>query len=215
MNLNGEKVFTFMAGMILGGTIGYLVAEVLVDRMEYGPYFPDEVKDTKKDKEDMEDVVVLKRPVMKSEKKALSELVRPYAEAFDIEGGIKEVRIIQLEEAQKYDTTIVKYYPVDSTFAYNDDEIVEDPNYLFGPNAHLHFGESSDDPDVVYIMNHKNSEVYEIVNLGPSAAYKDLVLGLLEPEKPKSKPKRSRRASAPKKTTGAEDVAEELDESDQ
>ena len=62
------------------------------------------------------------------------------------------------------------FYNDDSVWADENDGIIEDAVSLVGPNAHLHFGEQSGDPDIVFIRNANDNTNYECIRLHKSYA---------------------------------------------
>jgi hypothetical protein len=191
-----NKVPYLVAGGVVGGILGWLiadylayqmdekrftrladaeVAEDLVGGMDKELYEFDENADPRKT--DYGGIVVME------EKKTLEELARPYQEE-------TAPYILSAEEwedppNQAFERKTVLYYEMDSVYCTDEEELVDDPENLFVPNAHLHFGEGSDDPDVVYVSNPGRSEIYEIFRM--RASYQVDVLGEVPVESPKEK----------------------------
>jgi hypothetical protein len=140
-------------------------------------------------------------------KAALEELVQPYR-------NDDAPRITEFDEwidaGRHYDRETIMYYEEDTTFCGEDEQIIDAPQNLFGPNIQLHFGEGNEDPDAVYVLNGGRGEAYEIVRMDGS--YSVQVLGEIpEPPKP-SKPVRNKRPGRPK---GSKNKPKETDVDDQ
>lgn len=78
-----------------------------------------------------------------------------------------DFRILTLEEYTEdsykvFAKETILYYEGDTTFTNEGEDLIDGPESLFGPNIHLHFGEGSEDPDVVYLRNNKTGTDYEI-----------------------------------------------------
>lgn len=88
------------------------------------------------------------------------------------------------------------YYEEDDVLTDATDRIVPDYEDNIGTDALSCFGESSDDPDVVYIQNDDENAVYEIIRIHGS--YEALVTGLAKknPVK-KSTKQRKKKVAAP------------------
>lgn len=204
-----RTIFWLTVGAACGGTAGYLISEVIVDRLIYGPREPEkeEVKDESPEEFKMPtdslgvERIAYNKAVNVEEKQALSELVRPYKSESN-----ETVRVISKENLDTFPETVY-YYTEDNTFAFESGDLIDDPNGIFVPNAHLHFGESDpEDAEVLYILNEDMGTTYEIIKM--NASYKEEILGEPPEEIEKKKPvKRSRRAT-PKKTK--KDPVEEL-----
>ena len=90
-------------------------------------------------------------------------------------------------EDESFNKEQLTYYSQDATYANPNDEVVKNALQLVG-NAHLHFGEMNDDPDMVYIRNEDLNIDYEVACIDKS--YDILVRGLdPEPEPKAEKPK--------------------------
>lgn len=210
-----------LAGGVAGGILGYLIADYLAYRMDEVKYeaFTDEEKEELvggMDKElyefekDDNKKVNYGGLVVMEEKETLEKLARPYQNE-------SEPYILSAEEwedppNQAFERKTILYYEMDSVYCTDQEELVDDPENLFLPNAHLHFGEESDDPDVVYISNPGRSEMYEIFRM--RASYKVDVLGEVpvEPPKEASPKKRVNQTGSAKERTKKE--AEELGDVD-
>ena len=208
MYQNGSSKILYLAlGAALGGLTGYLIGDLVAyklvdenlqinDRFYLLKNFLDETLDlgAKKDS----------KPKVNygNTKPALDSLAKPYRVSDDTP------RIITVEDwASAHpmnDKVMVSYYEDDTTYAMEDDELIDAPENLFGPNIHLHFGEESEDPDVVYVRNDRSGTDYEITRIHGS--YKALVMGEPE-EEPKPKPKRASRSR--KKVEHDEEDSEE------
>jgi hypothetical protein len=211
-----KRVGLLTLGGILGGVGGYFLGKFLVHKYEL--YIQDKeiwrhfdnMDILEKMKEDQvagitEDTQDLPKPqpgkaihgkreprvrnytdYSKKEKGDLDVLVAPYV-------SNSKIGIISLKENTEdlqFNKELITFYEGDMTFCTDEDEIIDDPNGLFGANIHLHFGEGSDDPDVVYVRNEKTGTDYEITrNRGK---YSVFVLGMPEEDPKPSKSNRKR-----------------------
>lgn len=190
-----NKVPYLLVGGVVGGILGWLITDYLLYKRDEAKYniFSDEDAETEElvggmDKElyefdenadprktDYGGIVVIE------EKKTLEELTRPYQEE-------SSPYILTAEEwgdmgLNSFERKTILYYEMDSIYCTDQEELVDDPENLFLPNAHLHFGEQSDDPDIVYVCNPGRSEMYEILRM--RASYQIEVLGEVPVEPPK------------------------------
>lgn len=157
--------------------------------------------------------------------KTLEELAAPYN---SLEAGMAEImpdakakeperkpkqHIITLDEftASRFDTRNIIYYEGDNIFAdATTDETIPNPNDIFGPNIHLHFGDGSDDPDIVYVRDESISVDYDITKVHGS--YSVIILGEEEKvEKEEKQPKhtKNKNKNKPKKETEEDEGSEE------
>lgn len=81
-------------------------------------------------------------------------------------------------EIYEYETISLIYY-ADDVLTDDADEIIEDIEATVGYNFHKHFDEYSDDPDTVYVRNHRLKCDYEICK--DTAKYSDVVGSALNP----------------------------------
>lgn len=190
------KLVGYLVGVISGGVIGYLIGEVIAEKVyekelarisEPSPEFKKAVKKTIS-----EAVEVMKErketKIDYSKKRALEELVEPYKS----EAKISIITVDEFSELKPgYAQETIHYYVDDGTYANDQDEIIIAQDIL-GPNAHLHFGEGSEDPDIVYIRNDSNAMVYELVKMHTS--YAVAVMGEpIQESKPKAKRTRKKK----------------------
>lgn len=199
-------------GIAVGGVSGYLLAELIAYKISEEQWLEEEDFDTDPQFTNLDFVSetgeVLKRKMERGEmvdynkfsKQSLETLVEPYVESV-------EPQIISLEEwvnfsEEDYERCVVTYYEADTTFANQNEEIIKAPQELFGvPNIHLHFGEKSEDSDIVYVVNPNVESVFEVVRIHES--YKVQVLGE-EPSKKKRGPGRPRKEKPVKPADDAE-----------
>lgn len=80
-------------------------------------------------------------------------------------------------EILEYETISLTYY-ADGVLTDDMDEIIEDEEAIVGYNFAEHFDEYGDDPDTVYIVNHRLKCYYEICK--DDANYSDLNSGIEE-----------------------------------
>jgi len=187
-------------GGIAGGLAGYFLASLIIDQvLESQKEFEEEEENINIDIKVGLPPENFKKGVRKidytkfTEKGALEDLVRPYTEPPAKERSKQDnIRIISLEE---YDSNRalnrepISYYEGDTTFCDANEDIIPNPEDFFGPNVHLHFGEQSEDPDIVYVRNENNGVSYEITRY--KGKYSVIISGMPD-EEPKIKPKRKR-----------------------
>jgi len=184
-NLTGRKGTAMVLAAILGGIAGYLITDLLVYKMLESEYFDDldEVNPPVEIGDESEPKAV-RVDYASAAKVELTDLIK------DKDYAPKDKpHVISAEEAhecprQGYYMEEIKYYALDTTFANEDEEIIEDPVAMFGPNIQLQFGEKSEDPDIVYVLANSLGVVYEIVQLHESYAVQ--VMGEIPPA-PKNK----------------------------
>jgi hypothetical protein len=195
-----------LAGGVAGGILGYLIADYLaykIDEAEFETTFEEDEEELVggMDKElyDFRDDGTIgtdyAKRVTTEEKETLEVLTRPYQDE-------KAPYIISAEEwgdtISAFDHKTILFYDMDCIYCDDQEVPIDDPENMFVPNAHLHFGENSDDPDVVYISNPGRSEMYEILRM--RANYKIDVLGEIPADSPKedSPKKRDSQPGSPK-----------------
>lgn len=217
-----NKIVLVGIGGVAGGVLGYLIADYVAYQLEekWARELFNEVEEElepqvggmdkelyefEESKNDQTDYSGKVKKLIK-EKPSLEELVRPYHEE-------TEPYIMTLEEwedsVKGFERRTIQYYEMDGVFCNEQEEIEDDVINKFGPNPFLHFGEGSDDPDVVYICNPSRSEMYEILRM--KASYQADVLGEpAEEEKPKKATRRSRKKPVSQSGSKTEKEAEEL-----
>jgi hypothetical protein len=205
------------AGGLAGGVIGYFLGGLIVNQLEKRneeleeDAWLKEVYEGKADSGGPTEVQVAKqKDYTKYAKGELAELVKPYTSSISEEPNKKrnikadKIRIITAEEYERNRATAkepIAYYEEDTTFADAQEEIIDDPNRLFGANIHLHFGEESDDPDIVYVRNENTGVDYEITRVHNS--YSIFVMGMSEGTAKKETKAKTRRKG--KKVTADDD----------
>lgn len=199
MNTITIKRFGILAaGGVIGGLIGYFLAEVIIDQLTKSEELENEDTDQEQPmfrKSEGGELRVGKseKPKEKidytkyaTEKGDLSKLVEPYKESKQ-----NNIRIISLDEYDSDPSPAkeqIAYYEGDTTFCNENEEIISNPEDYFGPNIHLHFGEDSEDADIVYVKNENNGVSYEITQI--HAKYHVVVLGMPDEEPKTTKAKR-------------------------
>jgi hypothetical protein len=215
MNLNGQttlqRIFLLTAGAACGAIVGYTISELVVDRIIFGPLErPEEKKNdgiVGVDYSELEKEFAGTKKIPYGSKPSLDELTRDYRPA-------EPIRIVDFHDRLGEDVETIYYYEKDQTFAYESEDIVDDPNGLFVKNVHLHFGEGSPDPDIVYVQNDDLDLIYEIIR--KDEYYKVSILGEPDPDaitEKKPPVKRKRRVASPKKEK-LEELTDELHETD-
>lgn len=216
-----NKIAATLAGGVVGGVIGYLIADYIawqIDEKRHHVFLDDpeleeleqqiggmdtELYDFEKSKNDQVNYAGLTKEMIEDKPK-LQELVREYHDE-------REPYVMTAEEWSEtmnaYERLTVMYYEMDGVYCDDQEKIIDDPMNLFVPNAFLHFGEGSEDEDVVYICNPSRSEMYEILRM--KASYQVDVLGESPPEEP---PKKARTRKPRESHSGSkiEKEAEEL-----
>ena len=194
--MNTKNFGIVFLGGLVGGVLGYVLGELVVEKIlakgaenvefietsiEEG--LSDMLKEIGTDEADRRHL-----DYTKFAKADLEMLVKPYTASND--ETEEKIKIISLDEFTKsgLPKEIILYFETDTTFSTEQEAIIENPADLFGPNIHLHFGELSEDDDIVYVRNENNGVEYEITRLRQS--YSVVVMGL--PEQP-VKPKRRRK----------------------
>ena len=183
---NGRKLVLLIFAAVIGGGLGYFGSTLVLDRIK---------------KEDEEPEVgpleKYERGPLGEEMAALISKRENYSEKFQKEKGdlealaakykpLAQTSIIDETEVDKDNCQTLMYYDC-GKIADESGEIVEHPNTMLGANAHLHFGEQSEDPDIVYIRNSVLKLDFELVHV--HSTYNKEVLGLDE-KLPKQKTKR-------------------------
>jgi hypothetical protein len=209
-----KKVVAYALGGISGAIVGYFAGELIaykiaqkeneealqeaIDEVVSG-YKPEAEEETGKPetkngnapKIDYTKYAVKSNP----EKPSLAEL----ASSIDHTQPAKKasIYIISVDaysEQPNYTKEPITYYESDATYSDSNEMIISDPERVLGANLHLHFGEESEDPDVVYVRNEDTQTDYEVIRIHKS--YKTEVLG--EPEEPKKPSRGGRKGKAVK-----------------
>lgn len=113
-----------------------------------------------------------------------------------IDEKIKDVPYIITEEQYNnellyYDKVHLYYYEQDDALTDENEEIITNGYEIIGDDTLLHFGELSEDPDIVYARNESLSRDYEIIRLDKS--YQETVLGFIDEVIGRKKAKRYER----------------------
>ncbi len=180
-------------GGLAGGLIGYFLANLIIEQLTK----PQEEFENEEEDANIELKVGAPKRVKEiktdytkyAEKEDLSKLVEPYKN----KSKQDNIRIISIDEYDSNRTANrepITYYAGDTTFCDANEEIIPNPEDFFGPNIHLHFGEESDDPDIVYVRNENNGVSYEITQV--HGKYHVIVLGMPDEEPKVTKAKRRR-----------------------
>lgn len=117
------------------------------------------------------DISALKRDV----KKANEEVFSPVN---------SDIEIISEEEffnpSVNHEVVELAYWALDKTLADDQDEMLDNEESIVGSDWANHFGEAPDDPDVVYVRNHRLKTDFEILRKDESFA--EVVLGIIREE---------------------------------
>jgi hypothetical protein len=203
-NILMNKLPYLLVGGVTGGILGYLIADFIAYKMDEAGYaaayerYPEREDESAElvggmdkklydfDKEDSAKTDYAKR-VLTEDKAALDELVRPYQDE-------QAPFIMSAEEwedtVSAFERKTILYYEMDHIYCTDQEVPVDDPDNMFVPNAHLHFGQENDDPDIVYISNPSRSEMYEILRM--RASYEIDVLGEGPADSPKEDSQKKR-----------------------
>jgi hypothetical protein len=92
------------------------------------------------------------------------------------------------EDMTHFDKLTIYYYEDDDTLVEGGEDIITDVDWTIGNDSLDHFGDNSDDPDIVYVRNERISVDYEVIRLPKS--YAETVLGY---EKDEGKGRKVRR----------------------
>ena len=223
-----KRISLITAGGILGGIVGYFLGGLIVNQL----IRRSEELEWKKEDETLHGHVSIREigeeevqtlikdhkalDYTKFAKGELTELVKPYTSSIAEESKKSDAKsdkimIINSEEYENnrsHNKEPITYYENDTTFANLQEDIIDDPVSIFGPNIHLHFGEESEDPDIVYVRNENNGVDYEISRVHNS--YSVIVMGMPEEAPKETKAKRRRNV---RKVTAHDDEDKE-DESE-
>lgn len=148
----------------------------------------------RKNKEDLDVVVKERLGKMKTDVSNYIDTTIPFQEDSPPDGMPKAEEgynnsylpptVITLEEftdeKDHFDKLTINYYAEDDTLVDEREDIITNVNALIGEDALLCFGESSDDPDVVYVRNERLSIDYEVIRINKS--YQETVLGIKKPQ---------------------------------
>lgn len=185
MTIAFGKIIVLTAGGVIGGVTGYLLADLLIFKLQEEQTFPeDEWKPTEEFVEGEETEqrgIVVKKPkdYTSYSKGKLEELAAPYQKSKRDPWVIISLENWTVKRHSSNSETIT-YYEDDMTFANENEEIIHNPIDLLGPDIHLHFGDSSEDPDIVYIHNESSGMDYEVIRIHGS--YQTIVMGMSEEE---------------------------------
>ena len=220
-----NSIFIIISSGLVGAGVGYLVGDWVSYQMQLS-YFRDVIDEMLESSEPAEismkvdtSKVTIKSDISDNgkpavnyakikteEKPSLIDLVDKVVEDYDTDGG---PQIISEEEfnASSLDYANVVYFVEDGVYAiaysstdeqyYTPKEVIEDPQDIFGPNIHLHFGEQAESPDDVFVYSPNDMMCYSIQRV-PSS-YKREELGIPDEEEkkePKAAPKRRARKAA-------------------
>lgn len=196
--ININKILLIVGGGIVGGFTGYLIGDLIAYKFQENQYLYDEEEESEKDELALEGYKNIAADYSSVSKPNLKDLAE---KSMIRDTGNKKLnpwKLISDEEYQNdisHSKEVITYYETDDIFSDVSDNKLENPRELFGPDVAMHFGQYSNDPDVVYIRNENTTIDYEIIRINGS--YQLLVMGLSEEEinKPKS-PKRPKKKRA-------------------
>lgn len=221
-----SAIFYLALGAACGGIMGYLIADYIAVQL-YNQQFeetPEELAEKILKKilpDDDDDVVILKDEKKDSKeedkrkrvdysqytKPSIETLVEQYED--EVEAGpeppLHDRGILTLQDWENSENDKVTYlfYAEDSVFVDEKHDVIVDHVDVLGPNMHLHFGEHSEDPDVVYVRT--ETKDVEVLRLHDRYSPQTSEEPEEPPVKPKPKPKRMRRAAKPKSAPEVED----------
>jgi hypothetical protein len=179
--MNSNNALYFAGGLVIGGVAGYLITDLLVYKFleegveddwtaEWNGFGP-----TKDDSVSSKNARIMSVDVTGPPEKDYSSIDIPEKEKLaDLASQYSDIsspHIISIDQWLENPNDDFKkvaiYYTEDTTFAWQEGGIIGAPQNIFGPNIHLHFGESDgeDDPDVVYVAGPGNKTLYEIIQI--------------------------------------------------
>lgn len=190
-----NRIIYIGLGMVAGGIGGYLLADLIAWKILEEQFEQGLSEETEEKGEELfvglrneMDGIHEKGHVDYSQfaKEELKTLVEPY----ETETGPYIIAFDEFQEnmLEDFEKVVISYYEDDGVYADPAEDSIAHPNDLFGPNIHLHFGEESEDPDVVYVANEEKGIIYEIVRIHDS--YRVQVLGE-EPKKKRGRPRKN------------------------
>lgn len=209
-----EKYVYVIVGATFGGVVGYLLTDWLIYKYSVTPQALEKMEELTGDYSTQTiDTARALNDMGAISPEEMTEIIRKDQTRVDYaqhsKPDLAEVAqqitnedapyIITLEEFEEgipgCENVDVKYYRDDGIYASAEtDEEISAPQNLFGPNIQLHFGEDSDDPDIVYVCNPGRGVVYEIIQVYGS--YAGMVKGEVKKTPPKKTPvKRKKRAA--------------------
>lgn len=207
--MNTEKWLYVACGGVIGGLAAYLAADVLAfklkEKAELHMYNNLAEEYRKFEQEHPEEVQEKHEHVNYAgmAKPSLTDIGKEYTS----DDAPRVMNIDEFPEVSGWNSReVILYYALDGVYVDENEEIIDNPQNRFGPNAHLHFGEDSDDPNVVYIINRGEGVIYEIIR--EDSSYKVEVLG--EVEEPPKKVKVTRKQ--PGRPRGSKNKQKELEE---
>jgi len=198
-----------LVGAAGGGIGGYLIADLIAYKAEYEVY-PSEQASPSDEKTEPFDIPVRSQAVSYTDYSrsmaTLSTLAKKYIQddGEKLNDDVSRFSILSydtwVENDPRFQRATRSYYAEDGVYSDEDENIVANPQDGMGPNAHPHFGEGNDDPDVVYIRDSVGQTDYEVIRIHGS--YASMVMGMpVKEAKPKS----------PKRKRSTKDENEELD----
>ena len=84
-----------------------------------------------------------------------------------------------IDEMIGYDKITLGYYEEDDVLVDDNEDMIDDVDYVIGHDALDRFGDGSEDDDVVYIRNERTGADYEVIRHHKS--YQTEVLGFVDP----------------------------------
>jgi hypothetical protein len=200
-----KKVGIYLVGTILGGAIGYLIADYFVSNTEEKVEEENEWAKDEEESEEIESGYGLKRVNIEDIDKlnttdfkpkdynaistkhdktqTIDEVVKERLGKDESLTGTKSPYIISLEDyiagvalGTPHNQIALSYYEKDLTVVDSEDAVIDSPNEILGEEALKSFGKYSQDPDIVYVRNFKLATDYEVIRLHSS--YSETILGL-------------------------------------
>lgn len=195
--MNARTLGFKIGGGVIGGIIGYLLSDPVVDLVFGYEYYDEDELET------AEEIIQEKgysddpRMSMTEAANQLTNLagektgsITNYSEKFkrgklDLTDEKEELIVIIPQEEYEQSTLGYKrfsltYYETDDVLVNQYEIVVESPDDIIGDDACVSFGEGTDDPDVVYVQNDDLGAMYEVIRIHD--AYYSAVLGLTAEE---------------------------------
>lgn len=198
-NLTFKTIAPYFLGAAIGGAIGYMIANIVVERLRDKEFELAEIE-TDKRKEKLKNMAREELSSTKKKTKRKPKTSRSYSDinkkpdqmtlnalASKYAGNpvdSSKPRVITVHDytisdpnniGENYLKVGIKYFQGDNVFTDEDDVMIPHAERFVGYKVKEQFGELSDDPDIVYIRNDSNKTDYEVVKYVSS--YREEVIG--------------------------------------
>lgn len=135
-------------------------------------------------KKDLEDSIFIPEQSPPDDDPDEEEVQRIYeAASREYSGTTMKMYVIPLDsfvdEMIGYDKITLGYYAEDDVLVDDNEDIIDDVDYVIGHAALERFGDGSEDDDIVYVRNERTGADYEVIRHHKS--YQTEVLGFIDP----------------------------------